>query len=101
MRQWMLVGVVLVGVVLVATSRGVCFGQDEGRPATSNVPGQAFPRIDSELRGTFRFKAPEAKKVTLRLGGNQDVAMAKGADGVWAATTGALVPGFHYYWFVV
>ena len=36
----------VVVVVMVAMS-GFTRGQ-EGVPATSNVPGQAFPRVDSE-----------------------------------------------------
>src|SRR5438045_61573 len=96
MRHWVMVA---VGVVLGMVS-WAARGQ-EGVAATSNVPGQAFPRVDSELRGIFRIKAPEAKKVVVRVGGNQDFPMAKGADGVWAVTTGVLAPGFHYYWFVV
>src|SRR5689334_21757294 len=94
MQYW-----VIVGVLLAAVS-GFARGQ-EGMPATSNVPGQAFPRVDSELRGIFRIKAPEAKKMVVRVLGNQEFPMAKGAYGVWAVTTGPLVPGFHYYWFLV
>lgn len=94
MRHWLAVGVVMVAVA------GGAWGQ-EGAPATSNVPGQAFPRVDAELRGIFRIKAPEAKKVVVRVAGSQEFLMTKGADGVWGVTTGPLVAGFHYYWFVV
>jgi enterochelin esterase-like enzyme len=94
MRNWIVLGVV------IAVVAGLARGQ-EGVPATSNVPGQAFPRVDSESRGIFRIKAPEAKRVVVRVAGNQEVPMAKGADGVWAVTTGPLAPGFHYYWFLV
>jgi len=87
----------VVGVVMVAVSSWA----QEGVPAASNVPGQGFPRVGSELRASFRIKAPEAKRVVVRIGGSQDVPMTKGVDGVWAVTTGPLVPGFHYYWFVV
>ena len=96
MRHWLTVGVVLAAVTALARAQ-----EAEGEPASSNIPGQAYPRIDSESRATFRIKAPEAKRVVVRVGGNQDIPMTKGTDGVWAVTTSPLVPGFHYYWFVV
>lgn len=70
-------------------------GQDDSRPASSNIPGQAYPRIHSDLRGTFRIKAPEAQKVELDLG--KRYAMERDGEGVWTVTTDPLVPGFHYY----
>ena len=50
----------------------VCLAQearpaDDSRPASSTLSGQPYPRIDSQLRATFRLKAPEAKRVQLHL----------------------------------
>lgn len=79
----------------------------EGQPAPSNVRGAEYPRVHSDLRVTFRYKAPEAKKVQLQPGGNDNglgqgpIEMVRGADGVWSVTTPPAVPGFHYYWFLV
>jgi enterochelin esterase-like enzyme len=72
---------------------------DDSQPASSNILGQQYPRIDSELRATFRVKAPEAHKVQVSVGKTYD--MVKDADGVWSVTTSPLVPGFHYYWLVI
>ena len=73
-------------------------------PASSNVVNAEYPRVDSELRVTFRLKAPEAKKVQLRGGAGlvKDVLdLERNAEGVWSVTSSPAVPGFHYYWFVV
>jgi enterochelin esterase family protein len=43
----------------------------------------------------FRAIAPDARKVTVRIGRGFD--MTKGPDGIWTVTTTPLVPGFHYY----
>jgi enterochelin esterase-like enzyme len=85
----------------------LCFGQavDNSQPATSNVRGAQYPRVHSDLKVTFRLKAPDAKSVLLHPGGDGlgkgNVEMVKGADGFWTVTTGPAVVGFHYYWFVV
>ena len=73
-------------------------------PAPSNVGSAEYPQIDSDLRVTFRLKAPEAKKVQLRGGAGlskDPIDLARGEDGVWTVTTPPEVPGFHYYWFVL
>ncbi len=68
---------------------------DAGQPASSNIPGQQYPRIHSDLRATFWIKAPGAQKVELDLGGRYP--MQSDSNGVWTVTTAPLVPGFHYY----
>lgn len=93
-------------IAVAAFSCLLCFGQgDDSTPATSNVRGAQYPRVHSDLRVTFRLKAPDAKTVKLHPAGDglgkADVEMAKGADGFWTVTTGPAVPGFHYYWFNV
>jgi enterochelin esterase-like enzyme len=69
-------------------------------PAPSNVRGAEYPKIHSDLRVTFRTKAPNAQKVEFGFfgfeGGKRYPAK-KGEDGFWIATTDPLVPGFHYY----
>jgi len=80
---------------------------DGSKPATSNVPGAACPRIHPDGRVTFRLKAPEAHKVQVQPGGGDNglgkgpFDMARGEDGVWSVTTPPAVPGFHYYWFLL
>src|SRR5258705_2117505 len=73
-------------------------------PAPGNISGAEFPHIDAELRVTFRFKAPEAKKVQLRGGAGlvkDALELARGENDFWTGTTPPATPGFHYYWFVV
>jgi enterochelin esterase family protein len=73
-------------------------------PAPSNVGNAEYPRIASDLRVTFRLKAPGAKQVKLEGGTGlvkEPLEMARGEDGTWTATTPPAVPGFHYYWFMV
>ena len=66
----------------------------DARPASSNVPGQQFPKIDSQRRAYFRIQAPEAKSVSVSL---PDGRGTKGDDNVWTIVTSQLAPGFHYY----
>jgi enterochelin esterase family protein len=72
---------------------------DDSKPASSNILGQQYPRIDSELRATFRLKAPDAQKVRLHL--DKDYDLVRDTNGVWSVTTTPQVPGFHYYWFIL
>ncbi len=69
-------------------------------PASSNVMNAQYPRIHSDLRATFRLNAPDAKKVQVDIAhGKYD--MTRAEDGLWYVTTPPLVPGFHYYAFIV
>ncbi|MGC8830553.1 MAG: alpha/beta hydrolase [Verrucomicrobiia bacterium] len=74
--------------------------KDDGKPASSNIKGQQYPRVHSDLRATFRLRAPEAKKVEVDVGGKR-YPMTLGSNGVWMVTTDPLVPGFHYYSIVI
>jgi len=77
-----------------ATSSG-----DDAKAASSNVPGQSYPKIHSDLTVDFRLKAPDAQKVRLHL--DKDYDLQRDTNGVWTVTTTPQVPGFHYYWFIV
>jgi enterochelin esterase-like enzyme len=86
----------------------VCLAQtDDSQPAVTNVRAAAYPRVHSDLRVTFQFKAPNAQKVQLQPGGDDNglgkgpIDMTRGSDGTWTVTTPPAVPGFHYYWFLV
>ena len=80
---------------------------DDSRPAPSNVRGAEYPRIHPDLRVTFRIKAPDAKKVQLQPGGDDNglgkgpMEMERADDGTWSVTIPPVIPGFHYYWFLV
>jgi enterochelin esterase family protein len=91
--------------ISILTCVSCAHAADESVPASSNVRGAQFPRISSDLRVTFRLRAPDARKVQLHPGGaglgKGDLDMTKGDDGFWSVATGPAVPGFHYYWFLV
>ena len=65
-----------------------------------NMPGVEYPRIESDSRVTFQFKAPDAQKVQVSIN-NVPYDMTKGADGVWTYTSEPQPPGYHNYWMVV
>ena len=71
----------------------------EPTPATSNVPGKGYPKINPDLSVTFQVNAPQAESVALDLGKNYP--MEKNADGIWEVTSDPQVPGFHYYSIIV
>ena len=80
-----------------------CSAQTPGefQPASTNVWGADYPRVNAKGQAEFRIKAPNATAVKLNFWSNPKLDMVKGPDGVWTATTPPLVPGFHYYNFVV
>ena len=73
--------------------------EEAARPASSNIIGQQYPQVDSDLRATFQLRAPDAQKVRLHL--DKDYDMERGTNGVWSVTTTPQAPGFHYYWFIL
>jgi hypothetical protein len=77
---------------------------EESVPASSNIGTADYPRIASDLRVTFRLKAPNARQVKLEGGAGLvkvPIEMERSEDGTWSVTTPPAVPGFHYYWFTV
>jgi enterochelin esterase-like enzyme len=96
------------GITLFA---GLCFvlfarlsyAQESGdfQPATTNVWGAEYPRVDSAGKVQLRVKAPDATKVRVNFWSGPKMEMVKQADGFWTLTTPLLVPGLHYYNFVV
>lgn len=81
----------------------LCRAQESGdfQPAMTNVWGAEYPRIDSTGRVQLRVKAPDATKVRVNFWSGPKVEMVKQADGFWTLTTPPLVPGLHYYTFVI
>lgn len=95
---------ITLAAMLAVLPAFVCPGATDATPAPSNLPGADFPRIDSELRVTFRLRAPNARHVRLEGGTGlipQPIDLARDDDGHWSVTTPPAVPGFHYYWFTV
>ena len=78
----------------------VCAAQDAGsfQPATTNVPGADFPKVDASTgRVELRIKAPDATKVAVNFWSGPKEDMQKQADGAWTYTTPPMAPGLHYY----
>jgi enterochelin esterase-like enzyme len=98
-RYAILSALAVLMVALFSTEKGLAQNPADSKPASTNVPGAEYPRIDSQSRVTFRFKAPEAQKVQIDLGKKFD--MVKKADGFWEVTTEPVVEGFHYYSVIV
>ena len=89
----------IVILLLAASAPAWTQTGDDSKPASSNVMNAQYPRIYPDLRATFRLNAPDAQKVQVAIG-RARYDMTRAADGQWYATT-TLVPGFHYYAFIV
>ncbi len=91
-----------IGLAIILLS-SFCHAQSSGgfEPASTNVWGAEYPRVDSTGRAEFRIKAPDATTVKLNFWSNPKMDMVKQPDGFWTATTPPLVPGFHYYTLII
>ena len=95
--------IILFAGLWCALFADLCWAQEAGdfQPATTNVWGAEYPRVDSTGRVQLRVKAPDATKVRVNFWSGPKVEMAKQSDGFWTLTTPPLVPGLHYYTFVI
>ncbi len=89
--------ILLLAVLLYAAAPVLAWAQPPAdcAPSTLNIPNAPYPCVFPDGRVIFRVNAPDAQKVTVRMGAGFD--MAKGPDGLWYVTTTPLVVGFHYY----
>lgn len=87
-----------LGMALLLFS-SLCSAQqsDSLQPATTNVWGAEYPRVDSTGKVQLRVKAPDATKVKVNFWSGPKLEMVKQPDGFWTITTPPLVPGLHYY----
>lgn len=69
-------------------------------PASSNMHGCDFPRLDKENRAYFRLHAPEVTRLQVDVCGKK-YEMSKDEHGWWTVKTDPLVVGFHYYFLLV
>jgi len=104
MRNW---------IVLTLIAAAPCLAQapaDGSVPASSNIMGSQYPRINPDGSVTFRVQARDAQKVQLGTGsvgdsdsglGRGPIDMVKDDRGNWTLTTKPAIPGFHYYWFII
>jgi enterochelin esterase family protein len=91
----------LCAALCAAGIAGVAEEPARFEPATTNVRGAAYPRVDSASRVELRVKAPDAAKVRVNFWSGPKADMVKQADGFWTFTTPPLAPGLHYYVFVI
>ena len=89
----LLLAIVLISIGMVGFAQETVFPEGT-KPASTNIPGADYPRIDSLRRVHFKLRAPEATSVSVSLG---NVALTKGEDGFWTGITKPQDPGFHYY----
>lgn len=86
-------------VLLITVISISAFGQTSDfpagtKPASTNIVGAEYPRIDSLGQVYFRIQAPEATSISVSLG---NVPLTKGEDGFWTGISKPQDPGFHYY----
>ena len=64
--------------------------------AETAIPGNEFPKVDSQRRAYFRIQAPQAKKVIVDICSKKYEMQPDGRGG-FMAVTDPLPVGFHYY----
>ena len=91
-------------VIAIALFASLCCAQNscsqdtaDFQPASTNVWGAEYPRVDGAGRVQLRVKAPDAARVKVNFWSGPKLDMDKQADGFWTVTTPPLVPGLHYY----
>ncbi|HLH07138.1 MAG TPA: alpha/beta hydrolase-fold protein [Terriglobales bacterium] len=91
----------LIFVMVLVSS--FCQAQQPGdfQPATTNVWGAQYPRVDNAGRVELRIKAPEATKVRANFWSGPKLDMEKQSDGFWTITTPPQAPGLHYYTLII
>ena len=63
--------------------------QDGFEPASTNVWGAAYPRVDAGWQGRIPREGPNASKVQVNFWGAAKLGMAKQPDEFWTVTSGA------------
>lgn len=73
-----------------------------GLPGSAQEPRPIVsPEVHADRSVTFRFRAPNAEKVFLRLEGAKSLPMQKGDDGIWTFTIEPVEPDYYGYSFIV
>ena len=96
-------------LMFAAVASACCWAQppQDCQPAPSNVGGALYPCIHADLRVAFRIVAPDSRKVLVSTNnadsgmGKVPIELARDPSGAWSVTVGPVVPGFHYYWYVL
>ena len=73
-----------------------------GLPGFGQAPRPIVsPEVHADRSVTFRFRAPNAEKVFLRLEGAKSLLMQKNDDGIWNVTIEPVEPDYYGYSFIV
>ena len=84
-------------LAIVASFAATSFAQQPAAPRRPEQPRLVSPQVD-QGKVTFRFAAPKAQQVNLKINGRKDpVAMQRDDHGVWSATVGDLTPEIYEY----
>jgi enterochelin esterase-like enzyme len=87
-------------IALLGAAAPALRAQPAPSPAPTPPPPLVSPEVLADKRVTFRFRAPNAKEVTVDREGAPKLAMEKDAQGVWSVTTDPLPPDIYGYGFV-
>src|SRR5260370_16948509 len=64
-------------------------------------PPVVSPEVHADNRVTFRFRAPNAKEVSVQIAGvEKPLPLQKDEQGVWSVTTDPLAPDYYGYSFI-
>lgn len=97
----------VVGLSILGAIGGLAQTEAPPKPTASNVMNAQYPALYPDGRVVFRFRSTNATKVQLQPGGNDNglgrgpIEMERSTNGTWSLTLTNVVPGFHYYWFLV
>ncbi|HEX9048840.1 MAG TPA: alpha/beta hydrolase-fold protein [Verrucomicrobiae bacterium] len=97
--------IITVATIALALNGFVALAQtnqpvEDWKPSPANMPGQAFPQVNSEGRVRARLHAPDAGNVQLNISGIK-FPLTKDANGDWTGDSTPQDPGNHYYGLVV
>src|ERR1035438_9590253 len=87
---------IAVAILLLAS---YCQAQtaDGFQPASTNVSGAEYARVDASGRAASRTRGEKLEAVELNFWSNRNLDMVRMSEGLWTPAAPPLVPGFHYY----
>lgn len=86
-------------IVLIAIAGFAAAQEKETEASTLALAPLVSPDVHPDGTGTFRFRAPNAKEVTLDREGAAPLEMQKDDQGIWTVTTAPLAPDYYGYSF--
>jgi enterochelin esterase family protein len=99
-RGVLVAGAGVAAAQLIAGASAAAQPSKPERPPAPTGPVRS-PEVAKDGRVTFRFRAPNAKQVTVTRAGARPAAMQKDEQGVWSVTTDKLPPDIYPYSFNV